>query len=114
MQPRRHRSHMLAVVAVTATIGLGTTALTVNASGGIHLARSLRSLGAPSALPSSLPAAPAGCVISACDIYAMPGTVTAGTSGPIDRTFAASVCASAPASVSVRINSTGDPSGFTA
>ena len=47
-------------------------------------ARSLRSLGLLTALPSSLPAAPSGCVITACDVYAMPGTVTAGTSGPID------------------------------
>ncbi len=85
MQQSRHRRHLLAVVAVTAIVGLGATALPNGATATMIHRRALGAAVPNSTPPSSLPAgpAPAGCVSGgvdvACGLYAKAGTVTAGT-----------------------------------
>ncbi|MEP6658695.1 MAG: hypothetical protein ABJD24_02125 [Acidimicrobiales bacterium] len=84
MQTSRNRRHRLTAVAMVAAIGLGANGLAAVASSGSHR---VQSLGAPNATTSSLPAAasPAACVTAGgCDLWAHHGTVTAGSSGPID------------------------------
>ena len=83
MQTSRNRRHRLTAVAMVAAIGLGANGLAAVASSGSHR---VQSLGAPTATTSSLPATDThGCAtVAGCDLYATNGTVTAGTSGPIN------------------------------
>ena len=84
MQQSRHRRHLLAVVAVTAIVGLGATALPNGATATMLHPRALGAAVPSTTAPSSLPAgpAPATCVSGganvACGLYAKAGTVTAG------------------------------------
>ncbi len=85
MQQSRHRRHLLAVVAVTAIVGLGATALPNGATATTPHMRALGAAVPTTTTPSFLPAgpAPATCVSAgmnvACGLYAKTGSVSAGT-----------------------------------
>ena len=82
MPTSRTRRHRLTAVVTVAAIGLCANGLTADASGGRHV----QSLGSPIATPTAalVDLTPASCVTTGCDLYAHSGTVSAGTSGPID------------------------------
>ena len=86
MQQSRHRRNLRAVVAVTAIVGLSAIALPQFATATAPHMRALGVAVVPATPPASLPAgpSPAACVTAAgCDLYAKPGTVTAGTASGI-------------------------------